>query len=170
MENNKLSIKDELTEFLLYTAPGGNVKVEVILNNETVWLTQKAIALLFGVDRSVITKHLKNIFENAELEELAVCAKNAHTAEDGKMYDTMFYNLDAIISVGYRVNSRQATQFRIWATQTLKEYIIKGLYLFRIGTRTTRINTDNHGLLSSKINNVYGFFRENPRSQRSPCS
>jgi len=126
---NKLTPKDELTEFLLYTAPNGNVKVEVLLNNETVWLTQKAIAQLFGVDRSVITKHLKNIFENAELEEHSVCAKIAHTAEDGKMYNTQFYNLDAIISVGYRVNSRQATQFRIWATQTLKEYIIKGFLL-----------------------------------------
>jgi len=129
MENNKLSIKDELTEFLLYTAPSGNVKVEVILNNETVWLTQKAIAQLYGVDRSVITKHLKNIFESGELGELSVCAKIAHTAEDGKTYNTQYYNLDAIISVGYRVNSRQATQFRIWATKTLKDYIIKGFVL-----------------------------------------
>ncbi len=124
-----LSINDELTDFLLYTAPNGDIKVEVVLHNETVWLTQKAIAQLYGVDRSVITKHLKNIFQSFELEELAVCAKIAHTAEDGKKYDTQFYNLDAIISVGYRVNSRQATQFRIWATQTLKEYIIKGFIL-----------------------------------------
>ncbi len=122
----KSSIKDELTEFLLYTTPEGDIKVEVILNNETVWLTQKAMAQLFCVDRSVITKHLKNIFDSGELKEISVCAKNAHTAEDGKKYTTNFYNLDAIISVGYRVNSRQATKFRIWATKTLKEYIIKG--------------------------------------------
>jgi len=127
--DNKISIKDELTEFLLYTAPNGKVKVEVLLNKETVWLTQKAIAILYGVDRSVITKHLKNIFQSIELDEVSVCAKIAHTAEDGKTYDTLFYNLDAIISVGYRVNSRQATQFRIWATKTLKEYIIKGFIL-----------------------------------------
>ena len=126
---NKISIKDELTDFLLYTVPEGDIKVEVILNNETVWLTQKALAQLYGVDRSVITKHLKNIFESGELEELSVCAINAHTAEDGKTYNTKFYNLNAIISVGYRVNSRQATQFRIWATKTLKEYIIKGFIL-----------------------------------------
>jgi hypothetical protein len=125
----KLGIKDELTEFLLYTSPNGKVKVEVILNEETVWLTQKAIAQLYGVDRTVITKHLKNIFLSGELEEFSVCAKNAHTADDGKVYDTQFYNLDAIISVGYRVNSTQATRFRIWATNTLKEYIIKGFIM-----------------------------------------
>ena len=128
-----LGIKDELTDFLLYTSPKGDVKVEVILNNETVWLAQKSIAQLYGVDRTVITKHLKNIFLSGELEENSVCAKIAHTADDGKKYDTQFYNLDAIISVGYRVNSAQATRFRIWATNTLKEYIIKGFimeYLF----------------------------------------
>jgi len=126
---NKLSIKDELTEFLFYTAPNGNVKVEVLLNNETVWLTQKAIAQLFGVNVPAISKHLKNIFENGELKENSVISILETTAIDGKNYQTQFYNLDAIISVGYRVNSRQATQFRIWATQTLKEYIIKGFIL-----------------------------------------
>lgn len=125
----KLGIKDELTDFLLYTSPKGDVKVEVILNNETVWLAQKSIAQLYGVDRTVITKHLKNIFQSRELDELSVCAKIAHTADDGKKYDTQFYNLDAIISVGYRVNSAQATRFRIWATNTLKEYIIKGFIM-----------------------------------------
>ncbi len=84
------------------------------------------MAELFGVDRSVVTKHLKNIFESSELVEDSVCAKFAHTAEDGKKYTTKFYNLDAILSVGYRVNSLQATQFRIWASKILKEYIIKG--------------------------------------------
>ena len=102
------------------------MKVEIFLKNENIWLPQEKIAMLFGVDRSVITKHLKNIFESAELNEDSVCAKFAHTAFDGKNYQTKFYNLDAIISVGYRVNSTQATHFRIWATERLKEYIIKG--------------------------------------------
>ena len=117
------------SDFILYTSPNGEVRVDVFVNEETVWLTQKAIANLFGVDRTVITKHLKNIFDSAELEENSVCAKIAHTAKDGKSYQTKFYNLDVIISVGYRVNSKQATQFRIWATKTLKEFIIKGFVL-----------------------------------------
>jgi hypothetical protein len=117
------------SDFILYTSPDGEVRVDVFVNDETVWLTQKAIANLFDVDRTVITKHLKNIFDSAELEENSVCAKIAHTAEDGKSYQTKFYNLDVIISVGYRVNSKQATQFRIWATKTLKEFIIKGFVL-----------------------------------------
>lgn len=123
---NNLTIKDELTDFLLYTTPNNDIKVETYLHNETLWLPQKRIAELFGVDRTVITKHLKNIFESKELEESSVSAKIAHTAEDGKKYNTKFYNLDAILSVGYRVNSLQATQFRIWATKILKEFIIKG--------------------------------------------
>lgn len=124
--NNNLTIKDELTEFLLYTTPNNDIKVETYLHNETLWLPQKRIAELFGVDRTVVTKHLKNIFESGELEENSVSAKIAHTAQDGKKYNTKFYNLDAILSVGYRVNSLQATQFRIWATKILKEFIIKG--------------------------------------------
>lgn len=124
----KLIIKSSevFNEVLLYTTPNGNVKVEVFLQNESIWLTQQKIADLFGVDRTVITKHLRNIFLSRELDENSVCAKNAHTATDGKKYITSFYNLDAIISVGYRVNSIQATHFRIWATEKLKEYIIKG--------------------------------------------
>jgi len=117
---------NSFNEFLLYTSPNGKVKVEIFLHNETVWLTQEKIAELFGVDRTVITKHLRNIFGVNELQEDSVCAKIAHTASDGKTYQTKFYNLDAIISVGYRVNSVQATHFRIWSTQILKEYIIKG--------------------------------------------
>ncbi|MDD2906074.1 MAG: virulence RhuM family protein [Sulfurimonas sp.] len=123
---NNLTIKDELTDFLLYKTPNSDIKVETYLHNETLWLPQKRIAELFGVDRTVVTKHLKNIFESEELEENSVSAKIAHTAQDGKKYNTKFYNLDAILSVGYRVNSLQATQFRIWATKILKEFIIKG--------------------------------------------
>ncbi|MBN1637702.1 MAG: virulence RhuM family protein [Ignavibacteriales bacterium] len=126
---DKLSIKDELTEFLLYTSPNGEVKVEVILNKETVWLTQKAIAQLFGVQVPAISKHLKNIFESGELDENSVVSILETTAADGKLYQVKYFNLDAIISVGYRVNSRQATQFRIWATKTLKDYIVKGFIL-----------------------------------------
>ena len=121
-----LSLKDELTDFLLYTTPNSDVKVETYLHNETLWLPQKKIAELFGVQRPAITKHLKNIFECGELEEDSVSSILEHTAEDGKNYQTKYYNLDAILSVGYRVNSSQATQFRIWATKILKEYIIKG--------------------------------------------
>lgn len=120
---------EELKKFLLYTAPNGEIRVEVLVQDESVWLTQKAISELFGVQRPAITKHLLNIFESGELQENSVSSILEHTAEDGKNYDTKFYNLDAIISVGYRVNSTKATQFRIWATQTLKEYIIKGFAL-----------------------------------------
>ena len=126
MAKIQTTTKDGFNEILLYTTPNGKVKVEIYLQNETIWLTQQKIADLFGVDRSVITKHLKNIFKTDELLEESVCAKIAHTADDGKSYLTQFYNLDAIISVGYRVNSSQATAFRIWATERLKEYIIKG--------------------------------------------
>ncbi|GHT01070.1 toxin Fic [Bacteroidia bacterium] len=113
-------------EFVIYQAADGSPKIEVRLENETIWLTQAKIAELFCVERSVITKHVRNIFNDGELDENSVCAKFAHTATDGKNYQTQFYNLDMIISVGYRVNSRVATNFRIWATQRLKEYIVKG--------------------------------------------
>mgnify|MGYP000949215787 FL=1 len=129
---NPVSLRDQTTEFLLYTAPNGEVKVEVLLSNETLWLTQERMAELFGVQRPAITKHLKNIFESNELQEEVVCSILEHTTEhgaiDGKTQTNRvkYYNLDAVISVGYRVNSAQATQFRIWATQLIKEYIIKG--------------------------------------------
>ena len=122
-------MEESLKKFLLYTAPTGEIRVDVLLQDESVWLTQKAIAELFGVQRPAITKHLINIFESGELNEISVSSILEHTAEDGKNYQTKFYNLDAIISVGYRVNSAKATQFRIWATQALKEYIIKGFVL-----------------------------------------
>ncbi len=116
-------------EIILYTSPEGKKKVEVLDQDETVWLTQKQLSELYCVDRSVSTKHLKNIFAEGELVEASVRANFALTALDGKKYKTNLYNLDAIIAVGYRVNSFQATQFRIWATKTLKEFIIKGFVL-----------------------------------------
>ena len=116
-------------QFILYNLPDENGKVQVIIRDEMLWCTQKAMAQLFGVDRTVISKHLKNIFDSSELQQDSVCAKFAHTAEDGKTYNTQFYNLDAIISVGYRVNSLQATRFRQWATKILNEYIKKGFVL-----------------------------------------
>lgn len=128
----KLSIKDEQTDFLLYTATEGKVKLEVFLNEETVWLTQKAIAALFGVQVPAISKHLDNIYESGELEREATISILETVQTEGSRdvkRNVEYYNLDAIISVGYRVNSRKATQFRIWATNTLKEYIIKGFIL-----------------------------------------
>jgi len=116
-------------KIILYQNKLGKVNVSVLFQDENFWLTQKAMAELFGVERSVITKHLKNIFETNELQENSVCANFAHTATDGKTYKTNFYSLDAIIAAGYRVNSHEATQFRIWATNTLKEFIIKGFVL-----------------------------------------
>lgn len=126
---NKLTTKDQLTEFLLYTTPDGEVKVETILHDESLWLSQKRMAELFAVDVSTINEHLKNIYKTAELDEKATIGNFPIVQMEGKREVTRqqkFYNLDVIIAVGYRVNSRQATQFRIWATNTLKEYIIKG--------------------------------------------
>lgn len=126
---NDLTVKEELNEFLLYTTPSGEVKVEVFFNDENIWLTQDKIAQLFGVDRTVITKHLKNIYSEGELVKDLTSAKFAQVQSEGDRSvsrSILYYNLDAIISVGYRVNSAQATQFRIWATERLKEYVIKG--------------------------------------------
>ena len=135
MSTSVPSLQNQTTEFLLYTEPNGEVKVEVLLSNETIWLTQERMAELFGVQRPAITKHLKNIFESGELQEQVVCSILEHTTEHGAItgktqtQHVRYYNLDAIISVGYRVNSTQATQFRIWATQLIKEYIIKGFVM-----------------------------------------
>ena len=116
-------------EVLLYQTEDGATRIEVQLVNDTVWLSQAQISDLFQRDRSVITKHIGNIFEEGELEQDSVCAKFAHTAADGKTYQVDYYNLDVIISVGYRVKSHRGTQFRIWATQRLREYLIKGFAL-----------------------------------------
>src|SRR3989338_7500350 len=116
-------------QIAFYQSPDGSVNIEVLYAKENIWLTQKKMAELFDVDRSVITKHLKNIFIERELDEKSVSAKFAHTAEDGKSYETLFYSLEAIIVVGYRVNSERGTQFRQWATGILKNYIHKGYAL-----------------------------------------
>lgn len=113
-------------KIVLYQTPDGGASLEVRLEKETVWLTQKQIAELFGTKRPAITKHLGNIFTSGELDENSVSSILEHTASDGKVYRTKFYNLDAIISIGYRVNSQYATQFRIWANKILKEYLVKG--------------------------------------------
>lgn len=131
-KSKKIVPNNSFTEFLLYTTPDGKVKVEIFLRDENIWLTQEKIASLFGVQRPAITKHLKNIFESEELDEKEVSSILEHTTQHGAMVDktqtqsVKFYNLDAIIAVGYRVNSKTATQFRIWATERLREYIIKG--------------------------------------------
>ena len=136
MSENKLTIKDELTEFLLYTTPAGEVKVEIFLHDETIWLSQKAMAELFEVNIPAISKHLNNIFESGELDKKATVSKMEIVQTEGNRQvkrQKEYYNLDAIISVGYRVNSKQATQFRIWATKTLKEIDYQPR-----NTRTTR--------------------------------
>ncbi len=122
-------IRNSTAEFLIFTSQSGEDSIEVKVFDESVWLTQNMIAQLFDVQRPAISKHLKNIFESGELEEKSVSSILEHTAKDGKNYKTKYYNLDAIISVGYRVNSKKATQFRQWATKVLKEFAIKGFVL-----------------------------------------
>ena len=124
------SLENAITgNIIVYQAENESVSTNVLFKDETFWMTQKDMAKLFDVNVPAISKHLKNIFESGELELSAVISKMETTAEDGKIYQTNFYNLDAIIAVGYRVNSKKATQFRIWATRVLREYIIKGFAL-----------------------------------------
>ncbi|WP_439259398.1 RhuM family protein [Lonepinella sp. BR2930] len=110
----------------IYQTKDGQTQVEVRFEQDTVWLSQAQMVQLFGRERSVITKHIRNIFKDNELEESSVCANYAHTANDGKVYQTQYYNLDVIISVGYRIKSQQGVAFRRWATQRLKDYLVKG--------------------------------------------
>jgi len=114
------------SNIILYTTEDGNTAVDVMLENDTVWLTQKQMSELFDKNRKTITEHINNVFKEGELDKNSVCRKFQHTAEDYKKYNTQFYNLDVIISVGYRVKSNRGTQFRIWASRILKDFLVKG--------------------------------------------
>lgn len=129
MKTEPQNPKDVNDEVILYQSPDGEVKLDVRLERETVWLSLTQIATLFERDKSVISRHLGNIFSSGELERDSVVAKNATTAADGKTYQVEYFNLDAIISVGYRVNSMRGTQFRIWATKTLRDHLLEGYTL-----------------------------------------
>jgi prophage maintenance system killer protein len=126
-----------MSEIIIYTSKDGRVQLDINFEHDTLWLNQQQMADLFGTKRQAITKHLKNIFISGELNEDSVCSKIEHTAQDGKKYKTNFYTLDAVISVGYRINSKQATNFRVWATEVLKEHLICGYSLNkkRLGER-----------------------------------
>ncbi|MFZ2310535.1 MAG: RhuM family protein, partial [Patescibacteria group bacterium] len=130
-------------KIIIYSSANGETKIEVKLEDETLWLDQDKISELFDKGRSTITEHINNIFRDGELEEKSVCRFFRRTGKDGKSYQVKHYNLDAIISVGYRVNSIRGTQFRIWATQKLKEYIVKGFVL------------DDNRLAGGKTNKTY---------------
>ncbi len=170
MSKNKKLPDNQIT---VYQTPDGRINIEVLYANENIWLPQKRIAELFDVDRSVVTKHLKNIFSENELQEDSVRANFAHTAEDGKEYQTNFYSLEAIIAVGYRVNSERGTQFRQWAVSILQQYIHKGFAIdsdrFKFGSRfSTRYFDDlleeirdirsSERMLYQKITDIYYFY------------
>lgn len=147
-------------EIILYQ-PNEAVKLEVRLEDETVWLTQAQIAELFGTGRQAITKHLKNIFSSLELDENSVCSILELTASDGKVYKTKVYNLDAILSVGYRVNSKNATLFRRWANKVLKDYLLKGYSINqRINQLENKIDSklDTHDRQLEELTNKVDFF------------
>ena len=148
-----MNAKQQNNQIIIYERKDG-AHFEVTLQNETIWLMQKQIAFLFNVRRPAITKHLKNIFESGELKEKSVSSKMEHTAKDGKIYKTFFYNLDAIISVGYRVNSTHATRFRIWATSVLKDYILKG---YTINEKRLK---ENKTLKLKELEKTVSLFRE----------
>ncbi len=129
MPKKKLKNEYQHGRLLIYGGSKSKVELRVDSNYETIWVSLEQIAELFGRDKSVVSRHLKNIFNEAELDRSSVVAKKATTAADGKTYIVEYYNLDAVLSVGYRVNSKQATQFRIWATKTLREYLVKGIVM-----------------------------------------
>ena len=138
-----------MSDVLIYKSSDNQTQVEVMFDNETAWLSLNQIAGLFGRDKSVISKHLKNIFESEELVKISVVAKNATTAQDGKTYEVEYYNLDAVISVGYRVNSKRGTQFRIWANKILKEYLVKG---YAINEQRLREQSEQFNSLKQAVN------------------
>ena len=121
-----VTIQDAKGKVILYKN-----NLEVRLEKDTVWLTQKQLSELFNTERSVVTKHLQNVFNSGELEEISVCANFAHTAADRKTYQTNYYNLDVIISIGYRVNSKKGSQFRIWATNVLRQHLVTGCTIMK---------------------------------------
>lgn len=129
MTNNKEGYRMKDNNLIIYKNNEGNIIVDAIYKDETLWLSQKGMAKVFSVGVPAISKHLKNIFEEKELDKTAVVSKMEITAEDGKRYNTDVYSLDGIIAVGYRINSKKATNFRIWATKVLKEYMTKGFAL-----------------------------------------
>ena len=141
MDNKMIATNNDI---VFFKKDNGDTNIELLINGETLWVTQKTMAEIFDVQRPAITKHLKNIFEDGELDKSQVCSKMEHTANDGKRYNTEFYNLDAIISVGYRVNSKKATEFRIWATKILNSYMTKGFAL-----------DDERFLKGGKVNQKY---------------
>ena len=141
MDNKMIATNNDI---VFFKKDNGDTNIELLINGETLWVTQKTMAEIFDVQRPAITKHLKNIFEDSELDKNQVCSKMEHTANDGKRYNTEFYNLDAIISVGYRVNSKKATEFRIWATKILNSYMTKGFAL-----------DDERFLKGGKVNQKY---------------
>ena len=134
----KFEIKNSTAEFLIFQIESKEQGIEVMYADETIWCTQDAIAALFDKGRSTITEHLQNAFNTGELVKESVCRKFRRTASDGKQYNTQYYNLDAVISVGYRVNSIRATQFRQWATSVLREYAIRGYVLDFAESRAKR--------------------------------
>jgi len=129
MSNKNADRPDSPSSIILYQTEDGRSRIEVRLENETVWLTQQLMAELFKTTKQNVGQHLKNIFAEGELQQDSVVKKSFTTAADGKQYETLFYSLDAIISVGYRVNSLRGTRFRQWATERLREYIVKGFTL-----------------------------------------
>ena len=177
MSKNKKLPDNQIT---VYQTPDGEINIEVMYADENLWIPQKRIAELFDVDRSVITKHLKNIFSDNELQKDSVCANFAHTAEDGKEYQTNFYSLEAIIAVGYRVNSECGIQFRQWAISILQQYIHKGFAIdndrFKNGSRfSTRYFDDlleeirdirsSERMLYQKITDIYEIGRASCRER-----
>jgi hypothetical protein len=161
MSNKKLQIRNSTAEFLIFTSQAGENSIEVMVQDETVWLTQKMIAALFDSTKQNVGQHLKKIFEEGELDGNSVVKNFFTTAADGKQYSTAFYNLDAIISVGYRVNSQRATQFRQWATSVLRDFAIRGYVL-------DKERLKNGAFLSKEyFNNLLAEIREIRASERN---
>ena len=140
---DKVQIRNSTTDFLIFTRDAGSDSIEVRVQDGDVWLTQNAIGDLFSVDRTVVTKHLKNIYNEAELSENSTCAKFAQVADNGKTYKYKFYNLSAIMAVGYRINSEKATAFRQWATKVLTAFTKQGYVLDKSRLENGRRNTGN---------------------------